>query len=161
MGEAPGHVSTRLCGFRGVLGEVAGDHLVGNGAVAGDADRSDVELVAPFDEPGHVELSVGFGDEACVPGGVIDRVDQVAEADPVGYRGDGLRVGRVDAVEADDGMEVDDAAPLHLGDLAVRDPDGCRVDSAATQRADQPVRRYADGFGTDHAPTLVTRRVTG
>ena len=35
---------------------------------------------------------------------------------------DGVRVGGVDLVEADEGVEVHDAAALVLGDLAVGDP---------------------------------------
>ena len=41
---------------------------------------------------------------------------------PVGWPQYGVRVGGVDLVEADEGVEVHDAAALVLGDLAVGDP---------------------------------------
>ena len=57
-----------------------------------------------------------------VAGGVFDGVDQVAEPEPVGRGQDRGRVVGVGAVEADDGVEVHDAAALHLGDLAEAEP---------------------------------------
>ena len=41
---------------------------------------------------------------------------------PAGGGEDRVGVGGVDAVEADEGVEVHDAAALELGDLAVGDP---------------------------------------
>ncbi len=48
----------------------------------------------------------------------------------VGGRHNLVRVGWVAAVEADDGVEVHDAAALHLGDLAEGDPYSLWVDAA-------------------------------
>ncbi len=130
-GQPGGDVAGGFGGFGGVLGEVAGDHLVGDGPIAGDADGPDVELLAPGDVPaGRVEV-VGFGGEGGVAGGVFDGVDQVEQPDPGRWRDDRVEVVGVDAVEADDGVEVHDSASLHFGDLAVGESDGRRVDAEA------------------------------
>ena len=68
--------------------------------------------------------------EPGVGGGVFDGGDQIEEADAVGRGHDRVLVGGVDAVEADDGVEVDDPASLHFGDLPVGQADGRGVDAA-------------------------------
>jgi hypothetical protein len=63
------------------------------------------------------------GPERCRGAGLADARGEVVEVDAVG-RGDELGpvVGVVDGVEADEGVEVDDAAGLLFGDLPERDP---------------------------------------
>ena len=59
-GEPAGGVAGRFGGFGGVLGQVAGDHAVGDGAVGAEVDGADVELGAPRDEPSRHGMS-GWG----------------------------------------------------------------------------------------------------
>jgi hypothetical protein len=73
---------------------------------------------------------VRFRGVARVDGGVLDGVNQVEEADSIGRRRDGVRVGGVDAVEADDGVVVHDAAGLKLRDFAVGEAYAFGVDTA-------------------------------
>jgi len=101
-----------LGGLRGVLGHVPGHRGVGQ--LPGRRDRSDVELTAPGEGP-RGETRGGGSPHLDGAGGLADGVGQQAQGGPGGRRG--RRPGG--AVEADDGVEVDDAAPLVLGDLGV------------------------------------------
>ncbi len=100
----------------GVLGDVTGD--LGVGQVPGGRDRPGVVFAAPGQRPGG-DSRRGGRDDVDGAGGLVDGGGKQAEGGP-GGRGRG-RPGR--AVEADDGVEVDDAAALVFGDLGVGDPD--------------------------------------
>ena len=54
----------------------------------------------------------------------MDGVVQVVDGDAGGWRHERVRVVGVDAVEAEQGVEVHGGAALHFGDLAVRHPHG-------------------------------------
>jgi hypothetical protein len=138
-------------GFRalgGVLGEVAGDLLLSQRSFdwGGDvrvADDSDVELLTPSDEPAVPALpavgvrwgAVGGGRE-----GALEGAAQLWEPRGGWGRGgdfaDNLRAvgllvdeeGGVEGVEADQSVQVDDAASLHLGDLGERCPRPVRLE---------------------------------
>jgi hypothetical protein len=95
----------RLGGLGGVLGQVAGHHLVGDVTAAGQGDVFDLDpvpatLVAPHDRPTLGPVPVRRGGEAGVFGGVGDGVFQVQGAEPGRGRHDGLGVVGVDAVQA-------------------------------------------------------------
>ena len=114
-----------LGAFGGVLGEVAGDGQAGDGAGAAVGDGADVEFAAPGDEPALAVRAVGVGPgaEGDRVGGVADGVLEVGGGDAGRRRDDGGRVGGAGAVEAEQDVEVDSAACLVLGDLAVGEPD--------------------------------------
>ena len=99
----------------------AAEPLVGDGA--------DVELVSPGDEPALPvgAVGVGPGAEGDAGGGLADGVLEVGGGD-AGRRGDD-RVGvfAVGPVEAEQGVEVDRAACLVLGGLAVGQAQGLLV----------------------------------
>ena len=102
-------------GLGGVLGDVTGD--LGIGQFPGSGDRAGVVFAAPGQGPG--------GDTRC--GGRDDVDDTDGLVDGGGEQGEGSLGGRGRSwpgrtVESDDGMEVDDSAPLVFGDLGVRDP---------------------------------------
>jgi hypothetical protein len=107
-----------LRAFGRVLGDVGSDRAVGEvGAVeVVAADGADVEL-APEGEGVGAAVDDGTGDAGGGDGGA-DGVGEQFVGGPGGRRG-GATVG---AVEADDGVEVDGAAPLVLGDLGERGP---------------------------------------
>ncbi len=111
--------------------------------------------VADGDRPGRRHLfapqAIGQPRRLVGWGSVVNRTPGVAASDRVledrgvqfgRRRDDRVRVGGVDAVEADDGVEVHDAAALHLGDLPVRHADGLRVDAAGL---DQTPELAGDG----------------
>ena len=104
--------SGALGGLRGVLGDVTGHPGVGQ--LPGRHDRPDVELTAPGKGPGR-DPWCGGSAHLNGAGGLADGVGQRAEGSP------GRRSGRWPggAVEADDGVKVDNAAPLVFGDLGV------------------------------------------
>ena len=104
-----------LGGLRGVLGDVTSHRGVGQ--LPGRRDRPDVELAAPGEGDGG-DAPGGGSLHPDGAGGLADGVGQEAEGGP-GRRGGRWPGG---AVEADDGVEVDDAAPLVLGDLGVGEP---------------------------------------
>ncbi|GAA2395410.1 hypothetical protein GCM10010404_61240 [Nonomuraea africana] len=95
-----------------VLGHVRGDSLIAQFAQFGrDVDRSYVELIAPPDGRGR---SVLYSDRDLTGGlayGPVEQVDRDVVRRAVGWS--------VRSVEPDDGMEVDQAASLILGDLGV------------------------------------------
>jgi hypothetical protein len=103
-------------GLGGVLGQVRGD--LGVGHVAGGGDQADVELAAARQGAGR-ESRRGGSRDADGAGGLVDGGGEQGDGDP-GGRGVGWPGG---AVEADDGVEVDDAAALVFGDLGVGDPE--------------------------------------
>ncbi len=74
------------------------------------------------DGPGVRGVGVVRCPEAGGGGGVGDELDQVRGGDPVRWGEYRIRIGWVDGVEADEGVEVHDAAALVFGDLAVGDP---------------------------------------
>lgn len=122
-----------LGAFGGVLGEVSGDGRARNSVRASVGDGADVELLPPGDEPPFAvwAVGVGAGPETDGGGGPGDGVLKVGGGD-AGRRGDD-RVGVVaaDAVEAEQGVEVDGAACLVFGCLAVREADRGQADSLA------------------------------
>jgi len=124
-GDAGGGVAAGLGALGGVLGEVGGDGQAGDGAGAAVGDGADVGLLAPGDFPAGSVRAAGVrpglaGDRG---GGPVDGVFEVGGGDAGRGRDDRSRVGGVDAVEAEQDVEVDSAACLVLGGLAVRDPD--------------------------------------
>jgi hypothetical protein len=149
-GDAGGGVPGGLGALGGVLGKVARDHAVGDLAGAGEGDGPDVDelafaFVAPDHGPAVRWVGVGRGGEAGRGGGVDEDLDEVVERDGGRRREDGAGVGGVDAVEADQDVEVDGAAALHLGGLAVRQPDRRHTPDLAV-RVDEV--REGDAAGT-------------
>lgn len=105
----------RFGALGGVLGDVGGDSPICQGCVGGGGGYlAYVDLVAP----GQFAVSDGVGDdgEADAGGGGRDRFGEEGGGCP-GGRAFGVAVG---AVEADDRVEVDDAAFLVFGDLGER-----------------------------------------
>jgi hypothetical protein len=90
------------------------------------AAGADVELVAPGNEPAFAvrAVGVGAGGEGDVLGGLADGVLEVSGGDAARRGDDRGRVGGVGAVEAEQGVEVDRAACLVFGGLAVGQADG-------------------------------------
>jgi hypothetical protein len=115
-GEAAVEGAGAFGGLGGVLGHVASD--LGVSHVAAGGDRADVELAAPRQDAAR-ESRRGGSRDADGAGGLIDGGGEQSDGDP-GGRGVGWPGG---AVEADDGVEVDDAATLVFGDLGVGDPE--------------------------------------
>ena len=102
-------------GFGGVLGDVGGDLGVGQFPAGGDGAR--VVFAAPGQGPGG-DSAERRGLDVDGAGGLGDGFGEEVEGGP-GGRG-GSRSGG--AVEADDGVEVDDPAALVFGDLGVGEP---------------------------------------
>ena len=75
------------------------------------------------DQPAAGLGRVRLGAVADGGGGVADGVFEVGDGDGGWWRGDGVRVGGVVAVEAEQDVEVDRAAGLVFGGFAVRDAD--------------------------------------
>jgi hypothetical protein len=99
-------------GSGGVFGHVARDRGVSD--VAGGGNRADIELAAPRQRAGW-EARGGGRPHVDGAGGLVDGGGEYGERSP-GRRCGGRTSG---AVEPDDGVEVDDATPLILGDLGV------------------------------------------
>src|SRR5690606_1936341 len=129
--EAGGGVAGGLGVFGDVLGQVAGDHGVADVAVAAEGDVPDVELGAPVDGPAAGLVGVVGGAEPDVGGGVADGVVQGGAGEAGWGWDDGGRVGRVDPVQAQQGVEVRGGAGLELGGLAVGEPHGRDAADAA------------------------------
>ena len=127
-GDAGRGVTGGLGALGGVFGQVAGDGQVGEVPVPRRVmtrmSISVPQAMSPAAGPGRVRRGA-VADRAGGPaGGVL----QVGDGD-AGRRGQQpVRVGGVVAVEAEQGVEVDRAAGLVFGGLAVRDAD--RVDQA-------------------------------
>ncbi len=100
--------------FGGVLGDVAGDGLVGQ--LTGEGDRTGIDLGAPAQHPGQFPGQLGDGDRHRL-GGALDSTGEHVAGGP-GRRGSG---GAGWSVEADDGVEMHNAAPLELADLGEGD----------------------------------------
>ena len=125
--DPPDQSTDGLGGLGRVFRQVGGDGNVGDLAVAGELDGARINLGATSDVPAFRPSWVADGGE---PGHARDPSDDVGQR--VGAEGrvgrkDPLRVKGVVAVEAEDGVEVDQAAPLELGDLGVGQFDPCRV----------------------------------
>jgi hypothetical protein len=105
--EAGRAVAGCFGGFGGVLGEVAGDHVVGDLVAAAQGDAFDEDLVAPGDAPSFGLVGVRGRGERGVRDGVVDGVVEVDGGDPWWGCDDGVRIGGVDAVEAQQRVEVD------------------------------------------------------
>ena len=108
-------------GFGGVFGDVVGDgrdgqRASGAGQVASVLDGPGVGLCAEPQRERRMAGS-GVGGDGCGGGGVADGVAQHAR----GEERAGWLAGIAGCVEADDGVEVDDAAGLVFGDLDVTD----------------------------------------
>src|SRR5262249_4940421 len=134
-GEPAVHLAGDLGGFGGILGQVGGHHVVGDVAVGGHVDDAHLELLAPADRPAVRGSRVRLGGERDGAGGVLDRVDQVADTDAGRGRQDRVLVGRVGTVQADDRVEVHHGASLHLGGLAVAPADLIGRDAPSASRA--------------------------
>jgi hypothetical protein len=131
---ALGGVFGEVAGF----GEVVGDELVGDAAVPGEGERLEVELLTPHHGPAVGPVRMLGGVERGGPGSMVERVDELGQADAGRWRDDGVQVVRVDAVEADQGVEVDGAAALHFGGCAVGQPHrGYPADFAGGGREDR------------------------
>jgi hypothetical protein len=122
---------------------------------------SDVELGAPFDRPAFRAQVVRRRAESGVGGGVFDGGDQVEEVDAVGRRDDDVFVEGLDAVEADDGVEVDDAASLHICDHPVRQSDRLRVDATMYCDAGQGTVECDAGAAPEFAGGVVPDGLVG
>src|SRR5262245_38968954 len=107
LGDAHGQRTDRLGGLSGVFGQVGGDRGVGDLAIAGEPDDTGIDLGAPGDVPAFRLGRVRDGGE---PGNTCDPANDVGQ-----HLGGEGRVGRdgpcgvdrVEAVEAEDGVEVD------------------------------------------------------
>ncbi|MCE0764386.1 hypothetical protein LWC35_15935 [Pseudonocardia kujensis] len=122
--DGPVGVVVGLAGaLGGVLGDVAGEPgvgdlavVVGDGLVRGGGDLTKVELGAP---PQAQRCPVGpFDVEGGRGRGFLDGVAEALAVEAGRWRVGGP-VRAVGAVEADGGVEVDEAAALVLGDLGV------------------------------------------
>ena len=137
-GEARGGVAGDLGAFGGVFGEVAGDHQVGDGAGAAQGDDADVEFGAPADEPacglGRVRRGQAGDGGGGVPGGVLE----VGGGDAGGRGQEPAGVGGVQAVEAEQDVEVDRAAGLVFGGFAVGDAHAVGQVAAAGELVEVP-----------------------
>ena len=109
-GEAAVEGAGAFSGLGRVLGDVEGDVVVGQ--LAGRGDRPGVVLGAPGQGPGR-QAADGRDVDADGVGGLGDGGGQEVEGGPGGRFGGGS--GR--AVEADDGVEVDNAPALVFSDL--------------------------------------------
>ena len=109
-------------GLGGVLGQVAGDLLGGEGSVgvvgaAAGAHGAGVELAAEREDPGGVVLVDTRHGQPHRGRGLADEVGEDGRGEGCGGGGEPVRA--LGAVEADQGVEVDHAALLVLGDLGV------------------------------------------
>src|SRR6185437_2038552 len=106
-GDAGGGVPGGFGALGGVLGEVAGDGQISDGAGAGQGDDADVDLGAPADPPAAglsgMRRSAVTDDVSSPPGGLV----QVGHGDARWRGQQPVRVGGVVAVEAEQGVEVD------------------------------------------------------
>src|SRR5690606_39184323 len=102
-----------------------GDLVVGDAVVTGEGDGAEVELLAPGDRPtGRRVGRVGRGAEPGGAGGGGDDIGKQFDVGTVWGWDDVVGVVGVDAVEADQHVEVDHSACLVFGDLGVADADG-------------------------------------
>src|SRR5271170_7743905 len=108
-------VPVHSAALRGVLRDVTGD--LGICQLPGSRDRTGVVFAAPDQGPGGYSRSDGR-DDGDGADRLVDGGGEQAEGGP-GGRCSGWSGG---AVEADDGVEVDDPAPLVFSDLGIRDP---------------------------------------
>ena len=120
-GDARGGVAGDFGAFGGVFGEVAGDHQVGDGAGAAQGDDADVEFGTPADEPACGLGRVGRGQVGDGGGGLAGGVFEVGDGDAGGWGQQAAGVVGVQAVEAEQDVEVDRAAGLVFGGFAVGD----------------------------------------
>jgi hypothetical protein len=114
-GDAAVESAGAFGGLRGVLRDVTGD--LGICQLPRSRDRTGVVFAAPGQAPGGDSRS-GGRDDGDGADRLVDGGGEQAEGGP-GGRCSGWSGG---AVEADDGVEVDDPAPLVFGDLGIRDP---------------------------------------
>jgi hypothetical protein len=98
--------------LRGVLRDITGD--LGISQVPGSRDRPGIVFAAPGQGPSG-DFRSGGRDDVDNADGLVDRGSEQAEGGP-GGRGRGWSGG---AVEADDGVEVENPAPLVLGNLGI------------------------------------------
>ena len=131
-------------GLRRVLRQVAGDLLRGQGPVrvvgaAGGRDRAGVELGAEPQPAHHVAFVQRRRVEDHAGGGLLDKPASSAAVRPAGRRGEPVQ--RLGSVEADEGVEVDDAALLVLGDLRVLHRHQVREPGSGTPRCRARARR--------------------
>ncbi len=92
-------------------------HRPGGGVTLGlPVNGSDVDLTAEPQFPHRTVLLVGVGGDGGLSGGDVDGVAQLLNRD----RQRGRWVAVAGSVEADEGVEVDDAAALELGHLRKR-----------------------------------------
>src|SRR5687767_11803095 len=76
-GEPGAGVAGGVGAFGSVFGQVAGGHLVGDLAPAGEGDGADLQLAAPGNGPAAGTVRVRRAGEGDVSGGVLDRRVQV------------------------------------------------------------------------------------
>lgn len=121
-GEAGAGVAGNLGALGRVLGEVAGDGQAGDAVLVAIGHGADVEFAAPGDEPSFAvrAVGVGAGADGDVSGGLADGVLEVGGGEAGRGRDEGGGVLAAGAVEAEQDVEVDGAACLVLGGLAVR-----------------------------------------
>ena len=126
-GDPAGRDPGGLGAFGRVFGQVGRDRDIGDLAVVGEPDDARVDLGAPGDVPA---VGLGWMSDGGEPSGGGDLADETGEhiSGDGWWRLDGaLGMGRVVAVEPEDGVEVDQAAALELGDLGIGQPDACAM----------------------------------
>lgn len=108
--------------FGGVLRDVGGHSAVGQCTVKTLAthDRPHVELLAPGERASHGIVRKWSCSDARLPHSGLDRGHQMIGRHCGRRRGEGEF--RMDTVEPDDGVEVDDSPTLELGDLRELQP---------------------------------------
>ena len=144
-GDAAGRDADGLGGLGGVLGQVGRDRDVGDLAVVGEADDAGVDLGAPGDVPALRPGRVGDGGEPRRAGHGLDDTGEHVGGDRGRWRDGAFGMDRVDAVEAEDGVEVDQSAALELGHFGEGDPDpGAGLASLSSRRRmAMTVRRHS------------------
>lgn len=132
-----------LGSFGGIFGEVAGNHGIGDRVPATHGDDAHVYLLAPFDEPSAGAGGVRRGNERDGARRVMDGVIQVSDSDSGRWRDDGFQVAGVDAVQAQQDVEMDGSAGLEFGGLAMGNPDRWHPTRAPVPAGNQHERQAA------------------
>ena len=131
-----GHRRARWIWWR--IGQVGGDRYVGDLAVVGEPDHPGVDLGSPGDVPAFRLGWVGDGGEPGDAGGLADEISEHPGGERRVGRDGSFGVGGIDAVEAEDRVEVNQPAALELGDLGVGelDPDAVLAGELGEAAAD-------------------------
>ncbi len=142
-GHADAEGTNSLGRLGGVSSQVRRYRCVVDLPSGSDVDYARVDLAAPGDIPASRPGRVRDGREPGQASGVTDGIGELFAGDEPGERWDDTAgIGGVDPVEPEDGVEVDDAASLELGDFRVGEPD---PDAAAAGETVEATPQRDDG----------------